>query len=51
MNKIPGLLGKEEFIKEAGTHEGEKVSMDFLLFQQKVHAHFFLCRGCFTEQP
>ena len=43
MNKILGLLGKEEFIKEvkeAGTHEGEKVSMDFLLFQQKVHAHF-----------
>ena len=38
MNKILGLLGKEEFIKEGGTHEGEKVSMDFMLFHQKVRA-------------
>jgi len=40
MNKILGLLGKEEFIKEGGTHEREKVSMDFMLFHQKVRAHF-----------
>ena len=50
MNKILGLLGKEEFIKEAGAHEGEKGSMDFLLEHQDVGEEPSPTSLCFSKK-